>query len=238
MPVALSGVMLAVACPSGPVFLELPARKRVLSTAMVIADRGVWHSPQCPTARTRYSPRAPPETGAAGGGVSLEAKVMSHAGRKTLSNIGMVIFFGVLGRFTGGTLRRHATSAWRSSSAMPLKDGNGCTGRIRSPLGRRPRRIAVTIWSSVQPPMPVFVSGVMLVEYTVPKGPSYFLPPAFAAPFGSVWQPQPPVAPKMYLPRGSCSGSAASAPAAELRSRTTPSSMRVTVILQTPATTE
>ncbi len=111
---------------------------------------------------------------------------MSHAGRKTLSNIGMVIFFGVLGRLTGGTLRRNATSALRSSSAMPLNEVNGCTGRIRSPLGRRPRRIAVMICSSVQPPMPVFVSGVMLLAYTVPKGPSYFRPPALTTPLGSV----------------------------------------------------
>jgi hypothetical protein len=55
---------------------------------------------------------------------------------------------------------------------MPLKTGNGCTGSNRSPLGRRPLRIAVTICSSVHVPMPVWRSGVMFVEYTVPNGPS------------------------------------------------------------------
>src|ERR1700675_529613 len=117
--------MLGVACPWGPVFFGLPARKRELSTAMVTADRGVWHSPQWPTARTRYSPRATPAAGAAGGGVSVAANAMSQAGRNTLSNIGTVIFFVALGRLTGGTLRRKDTSVFRSSSAMPLKDGKG-----------------------------------------------------------------------------------------------------------------
>jgi hypothetical protein len=69
---------------------------------------------------------------------------------------------------------------------MPLNDVNGCTGRSRSPLGRRPDRIPVMICSSVQPPIPVSRSGVMLAAYTVPKGPSNFLPPAFAAPLASV----------------------------------------------------
>jgi hypothetical protein len=101
---------------------------------------------------------------------------MSHAGRNTLSNMGMLIFFGVFGRLAGGTLRRKATSALRSSWAIPLNEVNGCTGRIRSPLGRRPRRMAVTICSSVHPPMPVLASGVIFVEYTVPNAPSYFLP--------------------------------------------------------------
>src|SRR5215831_10941510 len=141
--------------------------------------------------------------GAGAGGVSLEAKVMSQAGRNTLSNMGMVILFGGVGLFTGDTLRRNFTSAVRSSSAIPLNDVNGCTGRMRSPLGRRPKRTAVMICSSVQLPIPVFGSGVMLLEYTVPNGPSYLRPPALTAPFGSVWQPQPPVAPKTYLPRAS-----------------------------------
>src|SRR5262245_32764365 len=63
--------------------------------------------------------------------------------------------------------------------------------------------MAVTIWSSVQVPMPVWRSGVMFVEYTVPNGPSYLRPPAFSgAPFlGSVWQPQPAAAPNTYFPR-------------------------------------
>ena len=76
---------------SGP--LGFPPRKRELSVAIVMV-RGVWHSPQWPTARTRYSPRATPEVGTAAGGVSRGAKAESQAGRTTLSNIGTVIFFG------------------------------------------------------------------------------------------------------------------------------------------------
>ena len=102
---------------------------------------------------------------------------------------------GWLARFTGGTLLRNATSALRSSAAIPLKTGYGCTGSSRSPLDRRPSRVAVTICSSVHEPMPVSRSGVMLLEYTVPKGPSYRRPPAFAGCPFAVWQPQPPVAP-------------------------------------------
>src|SRR5215471_10758641 len=200
---------------------------------MVRPERGVWHSPQWPTARTRYSPRATPETGAADGGVSLEAKVMSHAGRNTLSNIGMVIFFAGVGLLAGGTLRRNFTSAARSSSAMPLNDVKGWTGRMRSPLGRRPRRMAVMICASVQLPIPAFGSGVMLLEYTVPNGPSYLRPPALRTPFGSVWQPQPPVAPKTYLPRASWSGSAARASIAEPRRSRIANSIVITVTLQT-----
>ena len=69
---------------------------------------------------------------------------------------------------------------------MPLNDVNWCTGRMRSPPGRRPSRMAARICSSVQAPIPVSRSGVMLVAYTVPKGPSNFLPPAFGGPLGSV----------------------------------------------------
>jgi hypothetical protein len=59
-----------------------------------------------------------------------------------------------------------------------LNEPNGWTGRIRSPLGRRPSRVAVMICSSVHPPMPVSRSGVMFVEYTVPNGASILRPPA------------------------------------------------------------
>src|SRR5512136_675943 len=90
-PVSLSGVMFGTMEFSGP--LGFPARKRELSTAWV-TPRGVWHSPQWPTARTRYSPRGKPEVGAVGGGVSLAAKAASHAGRKTDSKRGTLIFFG------------------------------------------------------------------------------------------------------------------------------------------------
>ena len=76
--------------------------------------------------------------------------------------MGTAIFFGVLARWTGGTVRRNATRARRSSSAIPLNDVNGCTGRMRSPVGRRPNRMAVMICSSVQAPIPVSRSGVML----------------------------------------------------------------------------
>src|SRR5262245_31983460 len=62
------------------------------------------------------------------------------------------------------------------------------------------------IWSSVQLPMPVSLSGVMLLEYTVPNGPSYRRPPALTGSFGLVWQPQPPVAPNTDLPRSISAG--------------------------------
>jgi hypothetical protein len=102
--------------------------------------------------------------GAVGGGVSRGAKAASQAGRNTLSNSGMVIFFWVFGRLTAGRVRRNATRARRSSAAMPLNTGYGCTGISRSPFCRRPRRIAVMICSSVQPPIPVCRSGVMFEE--------------------------------------------------------------------------
>src|ERR1700742_1068245 len=105
MPVSLSGVMFGTIDPSGPFPFGLPAIKRELSSACVM-PRGVWHSPQCPTARTRYSPRARPDVGALGGGFSRGANVAGHAGRNTDSNMGIVIFFGVLARRTGGTDRR------------------------------------------------------------------------------------------------------------------------------------
>ena len=54
-----------------------------------------------------------------GGGVSRGAKAASQAGRNTLSNSGMV-FFGLFGRLIAGRLRRNATTARRSSSAIPL----------------------------------------------------------------------------------------------------------------------
>ena len=151
--------MLGTSESSGP--FGFPARNLELSVAMVMV-RGVWHSPQWPTARTRYSPRAVPDVGADVGGVSLGANAASQAGRNTLSNIGTLIFFGWLACFTAGTVRRNATSAWRSSAIIPLNVVYGCTGMRRSPLGRRPRRIAVRICSSVQLPMPVSRSGVKL----------------------------------------------------------------------------
>src|SRR5437870_13865372 len=102
---------------SGP--LGLPARKRELSVAIVMV-RGVWHSPQWATARTRYSPRATPDVGANVGGVSLGANAASQAGRNTLSNTGTLIFFGGLARFTVGPVRRTATSALSSSAVIPV----------------------------------------------------------------------------------------------------------------------
>src|SRR5262249_61542363 len=55
-------------------------------------------------------------------------------------------------------------------------------------------------------PIPVCLSGVMLLEYTDPNGPSYFRPQVFSvlpgsALPGSVWHPHPAAAPRMYLPR-------------------------------------
>ena len=42
--------------------------------------------------------------------------------------------------------------------------------------------------ASLQSPMPVAGSGVMLVEYSVPKGVSKATPPAMKAPAAAVWQ--------------------------------------------------
>src|ERR1700754_4988578 len=97
--------MFGTAKPSGPLPFWFPARKRLLSTAIVMV-RGVWHSPQWETAGVRYSPRATPDVAADLGGVSIAAKVASQAGRNTLSNIGPEIFLAGVWRLTGGTERR------------------------------------------------------------------------------------------------------------------------------------
>src|SRR5262245_18919436 len=102
---------------SGP--FGLPARNRLMSTAL-LSPRGVWHSPQWPTALTRYSPRGTPLVGAAGGGVSRGENAASQAGRNTLSNSGTVMRFGTFGLLTGEIVRRNATIAFRSPSAIPL----------------------------------------------------------------------------------------------------------------------
>src|SRR5207247_11429588 len=99
--------------------LRVPARKRELSHAIVIV-RGVWHSPQWPTARTRYSPRAGPEVGTPVGGVSCGANAASQAGRNTLPNIGTGIFFGGLARFTAARGLRKRTGPLRSSAPIRL----------------------------------------------------------------------------------------------------------------------
>src|SRR5207244_1379725 len=99
-PVSGSGVMFGIAWSSGP--FGLPPRNRLLSVAIVIV-RGVWHSPQWATARTRYSPRGTPAAGADGGGVSRGANAASQAGRNTDSKNGTVIRLRWLARFTGGT---------------------------------------------------------------------------------------------------------------------------------------
>src|SRR5437773_11795223 len=104
--------MLGTSESSGP--FGFPARNLELSVADVIV-RGVWHSPQWPTARTRYSPRATPDFGAAGGGVSRGANAASHAGKNTLSNSGTVIRFGWFARLTAGSVRKYPTSARRAS---------------------------------------------------------------------------------------------------------------------------
>ena len=83
----------------------MPPRRRALSVAIVMV-RGVWHSPQWPTAFTRYSPRARPVVGAVGGGVSRGANAASQAGRNTLSNMGTVSFLGGVFRLTGRKVRR------------------------------------------------------------------------------------------------------------------------------------
>src|SRR4030095_14495613 len=83
--------------------------------------------------------------------------------------------------------------------------------------------------------MPVSGSGVILVEYTVPNGPSYLRPPALSSVatfLGSVWHPQPAATPKTYLPRATSSfdgaagcATARSGPAKAARRPSTPSSI-------------
>src|SRR2546428_12956499 len=160
--------MFGMAWSSGP--FGLPPRNRLLSVAIVIV-RGVWHSPQWATARTRYSPRGTPAAGADGGGISRGANAASQAGRNTDSKSGTVIRLGWLARFTGGTGRGKTTRAFRSSAAIPWKTVYGWNARRRSPLGRRPSRVAVMICSSVHEPMPASRSDVMLLEQTGPNGP-------------------------------------------------------------------
>src|SRR2546430_11919772 len=99
MPVSGSGVMFGIAWSSGP--FGFPPRNRLLSVAIVIV-RGVWHSPQWATARTRYSPRGTPALGADAGGVSRGAHAANHAGRNPDSKGGTVTRFGWVARLTGG----------------------------------------------------------------------------------------------------------------------------------------
>src|SRR4030095_8332936 len=84
--------------------------------------------------------------------------------------------------------------------------------------------------------MPGSGSGVILVEYTVPNGPSYLRPPALSSVatfLGSVWHPQPAATPKTYLPRAISSfdsaagcATARSGAARATTKPTTPSSIR------------
>ena len=57
-----------------------------------------------------------------------------------------------------------------SSSAMPEYASCGMIGNIHSPFGRTPVVIALIISLSDQLPIPVSLSGVIFVAYTVPKG--------------------------------------------------------------------
>ena len=82
--------LLAALFPLSLVLLPPPSSAQAPSVIL----RGVWHSPQWATARTRYSSRATPEVGTDAGAVSFGAKAASQAGRNTLSNIGTEIFFG------------------------------------------------------------------------------------------------------------------------------------------------
>src|SRR6267143_1927877 len=119
MPVSESGVRFGIAWSSGP--FGFPPRNRLLSVAIVIV-RGVWHSPQWATARTRYSPRGTPALGADAGRVSRGANAANHAGRNTDSKSGTEMRLGCFARFTGGTLFRNTTSALRSCR-HPVEDG-------------------------------------------------------------------------------------------------------------------
>jgi hypothetical protein len=71
-----------------------------------------------------------------------------------------------------------------SVSDTPRYSSIGIGGPLTEPSGRRPSRMAVMIWESVQAPIPVSLSGVMLGAKAVngALGPPNWLPPAKALP--------------------------------------------------------
>jgi len=115
--------------------------------------RGVWQSAQCAAPPARYRPRSRPSRGATFG----EAGTVK-GGTGILRDRGGTV------DLIGFTLFRYATSASISSSAMFARYLYGWTGNSREPSGRSPRRIAFATCASVQFPMPVSPSGVMLRE--------------------------------------------------------------------------
>ena len=82
----------------------------------------------------------------------------------------------------------------------------GKAGTSRRPSFERPLCMARQKCDAVQPPMPVFTSGVMLEPNTVPNGVSIARPPAYGAPPRIVWQAMQLPARARYAPRATCSG--------------------------------
>ena len=101
--------------------------KRELSTAMVMAERGVWHSPQCPTARTRYSPRATPETGAV-------------TGRPAGTAAGNRISSGMAGSGSSSAIPRSETFSAHAApyASKPAPTGGGNVGSVTPDSSARP----------------------------------------------------------------------------------------------------
>jgi len=98
--------------------------------------RGVWHSPQWATARTRYSPRGTPAVGAVGGGVSCGAKAASQAGMVNNLNDGLAwglfpLFFARAGLDVGriGVLAAAYPAVWGVGQLV--------TGSLSDWLGRK-----------------------------------------------------------------------------------------------------
>src|SRR3954469_15117861 len=77
-----------------------------------------------------------------------------------------------------------------SSSVSLVKWSYGNAGYRWRPSRSTPSRIARANASCDQRPMPVSASGVMLVPWIVPKGVLIGVPPAYALPPSSVWQPR------------------------------------------------
>ncbi|KAF1042623.1 MAG: hypothetical protein GAK34_02779 [Delftia tsuruhatensis] len=75
-----------------------------------------------------------------------------------------------------------------SASVNLAKAVYGNAGYNWRPSWWMPCRMARSKAANDQRPMPVSWSGVILVEYTVPKGVSSAKPPALGAPPGAVWQ--------------------------------------------------
>jgi len=101
----------------------------------------------------------------------LRDLTLERGGRAVVRDVSLEIAAGQVTALLGpngagkSTLVLAVGGVLRPRTGAVLLDGTDIAGR-------RPERIAEMICSSVQAPIPVWRSGVMLVEYTVPNGPS------------------------------------------------------------------